>query len=212
MTEQAAKADATPVRVVPRDMLSSDQEFVVDSWRKSWRQSPEMRREGNPAFHAMFEEIVLRRLLGADRAQVLVAANDDDHNEIVGWICYTPQILIKDVNTDTGVVTADHADPVIHYVYVRHRTRATHQTVRKTGLFSALLGLVGVRERFVYTFRPGERTHRWGVKAPNVEQALLAWAERVGLKPAYEPILSWLGPREEDAPAATATPIEEPAI
>lgn len=176
MTEPLPTA---PIRVSPRPMVVDDEGFVIDSWRKSWRTSSQARRESNRGYHAIFEDLVLRRLLGAERAEVLIAANHDDASEIVGWICHTPG-------------HAPHHTPTIHYAYVRHRTRATGQPARCTGLLAAMLALVGVRDRLVYTFRPAERRNGHDNRPLAAEAGLLAAAARRGLRPAYEPILAWL--------------------
>lgn len=184
----AADTAIEPVQVIPRAMERTDEEFIVDSWRKSWRNAPGAKHLSNEEYAARFEELVLLGLLGSERAQVMIAADAKAQGDIVGWICHTT------------AADAGRPSPTVHYVYVRHKTRRTKQPARRSGLLAAMLSIVGVRDRLIYTFRPSERAHPRDDRQP-IEQYLLAAAERAGIACAYEPIRSWLGredPKDKD--------------
>jgi hypothetical protein len=173
-------AEAPAIRIVPRALRADDERFVVDSWRRSWRNSNDTRRESGRAYHALFEDVVLRGVIAEETTKFLIVASEGDLDEIVGWICYTPGSI-----------------PTVHFGYVRAETRTTKQPVRLSGVFSAMLHFAGVTDRLVYTFRPAERPHPRDNRTLGVENALLAAAHKRGIEAIYRPILEFLG-RSED--------------
>lgn len=157
-------------------MRDTDEPFVLDSWRKSWRLSAEGKRGSPAAYHALFEDLVLRGVWLDDATRVLVVAVEADLNEIAGWVCYAPGSI-----------------PTIHYAIVRKRTLSGGAPLRRAGLFGAMIHLVGVRDRLVYTFRPAEHAHGRDHRYLGVERALLDAAKRRGIVASYESVLGYLG-------------------
>jgi GNAT superfamily N-acetyltransferase len=94
---QAANDNALPISLRPSE--PGDRGFILDSWIRSYRDSPWARMMG----HAYTDghDALIKRILG--RSAVLVACYDADPETILGWAC-----------TERDVV---------HYVYVKHKLR-----------------------------------------------------------------------------------------
>lgn len=87
--------------VLYRDLEPGDVSFVLDSWIKSFRDSPYAGVIPNHRFFDITHEVIEELL--ARGAKVEVAAAKHDPTRILGWVCYEP------VNGGLAV----------HYLYVK---------------------------------------------------------------------------------------------
>lgn len=153
-----AAADPSPLlRFELRDALESDREYILDSWRKSWRN-----RVGRDAriYDAVFGRVVREGLLQQPDTRITVACAEYNTHRIWGWCCWTPGLV-----------------PTVHYALVRPadpwREDEPVQPLRGNGILWALLAAAGVTSELVYTMTP--RT------SEGLEAALLAAAGRHGI-------------------------------
>lgn len=92
-----------PVRI--RFFDTSDANFVLNSWLKSYREAPAV----SPVPPQYYFEGQQRLIAGlAETAQILIACDRDDPGQIFGWICY-----------EQGL----EGSIILHFLYVKHRYR-----------------------------------------------------------------------------------------
>lgn len=111
--------------------LEADYPLVLDSWLKSTRDEPWAGNVPNNLASAVLQES-LKQLL-ARGAKVLVAANPERDNQVVGWICAEP---------------GREAEKVVHMIYVK-------KPFRRNGIARELLRAVGLQptDPFPFTYR-----------------------------------------------------------
>ena len=85
----------------PRVMRETDRPFVVSSWLKSYRVA--MPDFPNQSYYKSMARRIER--LEREGASIVVAADNDNTDYIVGWVCFGP------------------AAGVVHYLYVREIER-----------------------------------------------------------------------------------------
>lgn len=162
MTAIDVVADPAPIlRFELRSALPTDMDFILDSWRKSWRKRA--RR-----FDHAFALHVRQGLLTQPDTQIVVAAAEYNTHRIWGWVCFTPGLV-----------------PTIHYVLVRPvdfwaEGDVAVRSLRGNGLFWTLLAAAGVTREFSYTFRPRSEE--------GLEQVLLTAADKRGVIATYRDI------------------------
>lgn len=93
--QKPEKPEKPELPIEIREATDADFPFILDSWRKSYREVHATRFPKIP-FGPIFDERT-KRLRG--RANWLVACAPDDRDYIFGWICGEP--------------------PMLHYVYVK---------------------------------------------------------------------------------------------
>lgn len=76
-----------------RPARESDTAFIVDTWRRSYEQAPQVRG----ADEAYMRRAIQRAV--ADAEKLLVACDSEDDDTLIGWLAASP--------------------PTLHYVYVR---------------------------------------------------------------------------------------------
>ncbi len=114
-----------------RKAEADDFPLVLDSWIKSVRDSPWAGNVPNNMAMAVLQESLKQLMLRG--AKVLVAANPDRPQQIVGWICAEP---------------GRESEKVVHAVY-------TKRPFRRLGIAKQLLASVGLSptDPFPYTYR-----------------------------------------------------------
>lgn len=115
----------------------ADHPFVVDSWLKSYEDSPVARDLRDGGVYWTEYKAVVRRLLETQQLVVACAARDDD--AILGWAC-------------TSAPPPEEPDPRVFYVYVRGRW-SNGTSARRLGIARALLAPF-LDAPCVYTHRP----------------------------------------------------------
>lgn len=70
-----------PVRL--RNMRPEDKSFILNSWLKSYRQAPAVRRMENNAYYHEQQKVIHDLL---DNVNVLIACNEADNNQIYGYL------------------------------------------------------------------------------------------------------------------------------
>jgi GNAT superfamily N-acetyltransferase len=114
-----------PIRI--RSISDSDVSFVFNSWLRSFKGSPKYKHVENTIFYQNHHKIVQQCIL---RSQVLLACDENDLSQILGYI------------------VADRIDDIltVHYVYVK-------QAFRGLGIASMLLKEVGYDKKIatIYT-------------------------------------------------------------
>lgn len=97
-------------------MLTSERGFIVDSWRKSYRDAPGIAGMNPddyfPAMGARIDKLL-------DESAVLVALNPQDASDVIAWIAFD--------------------GPTLHYVFVRH-------TLGKMGIARELMKAAALEE------------------------------------------------------------------
>lgn len=73
-----------------RNLRPSDESFVYSSWLRSYRDSPAMAGVPNTVYYAEVHDCIENVL---KRATVLVAANEADSDQILGYVVYEPGVL-----------------------------------------------------------------------------------------------------------------------
>lgn len=115
-----------------RPFVPADFKLVMDSWSKSWRESPWAGAIPNNRFHAVFTDAVAQLVERGAQFVVLCAAANED--QIIGWACYE---LVRD-------------GTALHYLYVK-------DPFRRRGLGAELVQAVkeahGTSDRTFYTHR-----------------------------------------------------------
>lgn len=114
-----------------RQVVQEDYAFVLDSWLKSTRDEKWAGNVPNNMAMAVLQEAVRQLVLRG--ARILVAANPERSNQIVGWIC-----------AEAG----REGEKIVHAIY-------TKRPFRRLGIAKALLDSVGLRpdDPFPYTYR-----------------------------------------------------------
>lgn len=103
-----------PIKLRP--VASTDVDFLISSWTKSYRQSYFAQKIPNEIYFTEHKKIIARRF---QDSSALIAYHDRDEDQICGYIVYAP---------------AKHrtACLLVHYVYVKH-------PFRRLGVGKALL-------------------------------------------------------------------------
>lgn len=95
--------------IVLRKATRADIQFITSGWLKSFRNAPFVRGVPNSVYY-YYHHKILEELL--PRSQVMVACNEADPNQLLGFVC--AEVL-------------DNSVLVLHYVYVK-------QLLRKQGI------------------------------------------------------------------------------
>lgn len=150
----------TKLRFEIREAFESDREFILDSWRKSWRKR-------SPLNEHFFTESVRKGVLSEPDTHFAVACAEYNPHRIWGWICWTPGLV-----------------PTVHYVLVRPADPWVEdgepQALRGNGIAWALLATAGVTRELVYTMRPRPDS--------GLEALLLEAAKRRGVTAIYRDV------------------------
>lgn len=114
-----------------RKAEQADYALILDSWLKSTRDSPWSGNVPNNLAMSVLTESV--RQLVTRGAIILVAANPERPDQIVGWLC-----------SEAG----RESERIVHALY-------TKRFARRLGVAKALLAAVGLRpdDHFPYTYR-----------------------------------------------------------
>jgi hypothetical protein len=129
----------TALPILMRRARSGDIPFITNSWLKSFRDAPYVTSCPNNVYfgsqHRLIEQLI-------PRSVVLVACNEDDPDQILGWIAAEVLALnAEDESQGKGLV--------IHYCYVK-------RTFRQVGLARRLWATLVTTEEPVVTMY----THR----------------------------------------------------
>lgn len=93
-------------RVRLRERRASDESFLYSSWLKGFRASPSQKGVSNSIYFDR-QQGVIQRILDRDSVRVLVLCNEEDEDQIYGWVCWE----------ELG------RNRVLHFVYVKHFAR-----------------------------------------------------------------------------------------
>lgn len=94
------EAVALAAEVQLRPMVASDVNFILHSWLESYRKSPQVETVLGPVYFRQHHRLLSSLLPGCS---VIVLANPEDLNQILGWACWQK--------------LSDFL--VLHYVYVK---------------------------------------------------------------------------------------------
>jgi GNAT superfamily N-acetyltransferase len=134
-------------------MVAEDLDFVLKSWRESYRMS----HMAGPIPMTMYRDVydaVLRQLLQRPDVEVRIAhaRGQRPPDDIFGWIAverdaWTRERLFNHELGEWGDVDVQLKQPVVHYLYVKH-------AFRDQGVARALLAAAGVdpERPWVHTF------------------------------------------------------------
>jgi len=139
------------VTIHTRRMVAEDLDFVLKSWRDSYRMS----HMAGPIPMSMYRDVydaVLRQLLQRPDVEVHIAhaRGQQPPDDIFGWICVEYDAWTRSKVVEHGQwVDKDVPleQPVVHYVYVK-------QAFRDQGVARALLAAAGVdpERHWTHTF------------------------------------------------------------
>jgi hypothetical protein len=119
-----------------RSAVPEDNKLIMDSWLKSWRESPWAGVVPNHLYYKQTRELIEHLVMRGSNFEVACSPNDP--NVIYGWIC-------KELTNEQEPVA------VIHCVYVKD----AYLKVRHEGgtIGSALVQRCAGRQPGLYTFR-----------------------------------------------------------
>lgn len=106
------------MEIAIRSYDNADVGFIFNSWLKSFRESPTVRRVPNSVYYENHHSLI-DTILASSRSQLLVACNPEDANEIYGYV----------------VAEYFEERTVVHWVYCK-------QKFRQKGVARQLMGKI----------------------------------------------------------------------
>lgn len=164
-----------PISIRFRAALASDESYILDSWRQSWRLADRNRNLRGSDYALRFDRLVRRGVLAERDTAFVVGCAPDNPREIWCWVCYTPGPI-----------------PTVHFAVTKLRAASLDVSPRRLGFLTRLLATAGIRASLVYTFKPAERVHRSRPAALHAEDGLLEAARRCGIRASYHSVEEFL--------------------